>query len=211
MRRSESVVVLLGLALTLIACEPRQPAPQKPPATTGVETSGTPPAAPAATPPAAGARPDVAAHDAFLDPDSSAFAAHPVAMWKGPLAAPVITDDVRSWRTRIREAGSGGVNFAGVYTLLRFGCGTGCTSALVIDRRDGAVLDFPLGGEDYVALEITVRPDSELVRSAWEGPYPAQECFLESWLWRDGRLTSLGDRKAYPKAPDANCPFGFER
>ena len=47
-----------------------------------------------------------------------------------------------AFRTRLREAFEGGVNFAGHYILTGWGCGTGCTSGAIIDARTGRVY-FP--------------------------------------------------------------------
>lgn len=47
-----------------------------------------------------------------------------------------------TFRTRLREALKGGVNFAGHYILTGWGCGTGCTNGAVIDARTGRVY-FP--------------------------------------------------------------------
>src|SRR5690242_19062012 len=47
-----------------------------------------------------------------------------------------------SFRTRLREALRGGVNFAGHYIVAGWGCGTGCISGAIIDGRTGRVY-FP--------------------------------------------------------------------
>ncbi len=47
-----------------------------------------------------------------------------------------------TFRTRLREALAGGVNFAGHFILTGWGCGTGCTNGAVIDARTGRVF-FP--------------------------------------------------------------------
>lgn len=52
-----------------------------------------------------------------------------------------------SFRTRLREGYAEGVNFAGHYTLVGWGCGTGCIDAAIIDAKTGKIY-FPdeLGG-----------------------------------------------------------------
>ena len=52
-----------------------------------------------------------------------------------------------AFRTRLREGAKEGVNFAGRFTLVSWGCGTGCLQAVIIDARTGRVF-FPdaLGG-----------------------------------------------------------------
>lgn len=50
--------------------------------------------------------------------------------------------NARMFRTNLREAAKGGVNFAGHYTIATWGCGTNCTESGVIDQRNGRVF-FP--------------------------------------------------------------------
>ena len=47
-----------------------------------------------------------------------------------------------TFRTRLREALRGQVNFAGRYILTGWGCGTGCSYGAIIDARTGRVY-FP--------------------------------------------------------------------
>ena len=47
--------------------------------------------------------------------------------------------DARSMRTRLSEGLRGGVNFAGHYVLVGWGCGTGCISGAIIDAASGMV------------------------------------------------------------------------
>lgn len=50
--------------------------------------------------------------------------------------------DVRMFRTNLRNAAKGGVNFAGHYVLTGWGCGTNCSQWAIIDARNGRVF-FP--------------------------------------------------------------------
>ena len=50
--------------------------------------------------------------------------------------------DARMFRTNLRNAAKGGVNFAGHYILTGWGCGTNCSSWAIIDARNGKVF-FP--------------------------------------------------------------------
>lgn len=54
------------------------------------------------------------------------------------------------YRTRLNEAASGGVNFAGGFIIANWGCGTGCGTGAVIDAKTGAVY-FPKELSGYVA------------------------------------------------------------
>jgi hypothetical protein len=50
--------------------------------------------------------------------------------------------EARTFRTRLREANSGGINFAGHYVIATWGCGTGCLYGAVINTWNGRVY-FP--------------------------------------------------------------------
>lgn len=73
----------------------------------------------------------------------------PAPVYKGR-SAPLNLRSARgaySMRTRLREGYAEGVNFAGHYILVGWGCGTGCVDAAIIDAKSGKVY-FPdeLGG-----------------------------------------------------------------
>ncbi|HEY0322416.1 MAG TPA: hypothetical protein VGC66_15780 [Pyrinomonadaceae bacterium] len=77
------------------------------------------------------------------------FEAYAVPVYKGKVA-PVNLKSAKgasSFRTRLREGAQQGVNFAGHYTLVVWGCGTGCGDVGIIDAKTGTVY-FPkeLGG-----------------------------------------------------------------
>ena len=50
----------------------------------------------------------------------------------------------RNFRTRLREGAGRGPNFAGGYTVVHWGCGTGCAQIAVADARTGLVYWPPL-------------------------------------------------------------------
>lgn len=50
--------------------------------------------------------------------------------------------EARRYRTNLRTAAKGRVNFAGHFILTTWGCGTNCTESAIIDARDGRVF-FP--------------------------------------------------------------------
>lgn len=58
--------------------------------------------------------------------------------------------DARMFRTRLREALRGGVNFAGRYIVATWGCGTGCVSGAIIEARTGKVF-FPKELSPFIA------------------------------------------------------------
>lgn len=61
----------------------------------------------------------------------------------------------------ITEAARKGPNFARAYTVVTFGCGTGCQSVLVIDARNGTVWTTPKPATHGVSY----RKDSRLLVS----------------------------------------------
>lgn len=61
-------------------------------------------------------------------------------IYKGKLAIPVLrTPDDREYRTRIRRGAAEGANFAGHYAVVILGCGTQCSSFLIVDIQSGRV------------------------------------------------------------------------
>jgi len=95
-------------------------------------------------------------------------------VYKGRIA-PVILDTKRArmFRSRLREDSRRGPNFAGHYTVVFWGCGTGCAQVAVVDARTGKVYWPPI---DYVDIPVSpeegdadatphrnFRPDSKLL------------------------------------------------
>src|SRR5512140_2109705 len=70
------------------------------------------------------------------------FSKYPAAVEKPRVKSVDFRHDAsaRSFRTRLTEAFRGGVNFAGHYVLVGWGCGTGCTNGAIIDTRTGKVI-----------------------------------------------------------------------
>jgi len=62
-------------------------------------------------------------------------------IYRGKPARPVITGEFRMFRTRIREGAKSDVEFAGHYTIPRWGCGTECNAFLIVDSISGKVYD----------------------------------------------------------------------
>lgn len=61
--------------------------------------------------------------------------------YRGVPARPIITKEFRGFRTRIREGAKSDVEFAGHYTVPRWGCGTECNAFVVVDSIGGKVYD----------------------------------------------------------------------
>jgi len=70
------------------------------------------------------------------------FSDYPVkSIYKGPHAKPKMDVGQRRFRTRIKEDSRPPVEFAGHYTMPRFGCGALCTMFFIVDAVSGKVYD----------------------------------------------------------------------
>jgi hypothetical protein len=77
----------------------------------------------------------------------------------------------RTMRTRLSEALSGGINFAGHYIVASWGCGTGCISGAIIEAKTGKVYwPLPLNalsvwydGQNYADEPIAFHKNSRLL------------------------------------------------
>jgi len=78
--------------------------------------------------------------------------------------------DLRNFRTRINRAVRDGINFAGHYILAGWGCGTGCTNAVIIDAIKGKTYTpvelagvSAVYGEGYSDVQLEFRKNSALL------------------------------------------------
>jgi hypothetical protein len=72
------------------------------------------------------------------------FRDHPAKqIYKGKPAPPLLTKDQRSFRTMIRRGAKSRVEFAGHYTVPRWGCGSSCSQLVIVDSITGKVYDVP--------------------------------------------------------------------
>ena len=61
-------------------------------------------------------------------------------LFRGTPVPPVPSSrKARMFRTQLRRQAATGPNFAGHFTLVRFGCGAGCVTGAVVDARSGRV------------------------------------------------------------------------
>src|SRR5436190_805590 len=69
------------------------------------------------------------------------FSQYPVTIEKARIKAIDFkkNPDARTYKTRLIHGLEGGVNFAGHYIIVGWGCGTGCTNAAVIDTFNGNI------------------------------------------------------------------------
>lgn len=90
----------------------------------------------------------------------STFEDYKVEVYKGELAAPDFSTDPDAKRfiTRITNECKNGINFAGHYTLVIWGCGSPCQNGVVVDRKTGAIL-----GNYGTSLGSKFRKDSRMI------------------------------------------------
>src|SRR5229473_6874968 len=75
-------------------------------------------------------------------------------IYQGQPARPIITKEFRSFRTMIRNGADSDVEFAGHYTIPRWGCGTDCNGFVIVDSISGRVYDgFGVAGLPFDWLE----------------------------------------------------------
>lgn len=84
--------------------------------------------------------------------------------------------DFNSYRTRIREGMRDGPNFAGRYSVVQIGCGTGCSFVIIGDNKTGRPSSFPRGGEDSLYLNLKHQLDSRLMTTQYSRD---DRCFIE--------------------------------
>lgn len=92
--------------------------------------------------------------------------------------------DFNTYRTRIRDGMRAGPNYAGRYSVIQIGCGTGCSFVIVGDNQTGRPINFPRGGEDNMYLQLSFQLDSRLLAAQWANS-DGDKCYVE-WFDFDG-------------------------
>ena len=97
--------------------------------------------------------------DVTSDTDTPRFEDMPVAGKFNGRPAPVklSTAEARRYRTVIREGAREGPNFAGHYTIVTWGCGSGCVQFAIVDAKTGAVYSPRF----YVAARVHVDEEAQ--------------------------------------------------
>lgn len=88
------------------------------------------------------------------------FEDFPAALYTGPLAEPDFSSNAfaRQFKTRITEGCEAGINYAGQYTLVTWGCGSPCQVGVVVDRKTGKIYE---GHQTSLGSEF--KKDSKLI------------------------------------------------
>lgn len=137
------------------------------------------------------------------------FESYPAQVYKGRVA-PVRINNPRSrtFKTRLREGAKDGVNFAGHYTVVQWGCGAGCLDAAIVDAKTGSVYfpgetsDFAVwfwGDKDYDALQF--KPNSRLIvlsgspASELNKAEPKYGLFYYEWTGSGLKLIKVVEKK----------------
>jgi hypothetical protein len=133
-------------------------------------------------------------------------------IYKGPVADVRLDGRrARMFRTRLREDSRGGPNFAGRYTVVIWGCGTGCAQMGVVDSKTGRVYFPPVEYMDIIDTENEAahsewfRLDSRLLRITQSyydsmGGYTAYYYLFEGGRFR---LLRKSVEQRLPPAADA--------
>lgn len=135
---------------------------------------------------------------------ADSFEQHVVSVYHGPSAKPNFQSlpGSRMFRTKINEGIKQGVNFAGHYAIVTFGCGTSCTFSFLVDVKSGKIFDFPLGGEKNFDLLLDYRSDSKLLKASWiEGDDPIDNpiCVCQEFVLKGTAFKPLYQIKAKGK------------
>ncbi|TBY62810.1 hypothetical protein E0H46_26840 [Rhizobium leguminosarum bv. viciae] len=135
---------------------------------------------------------------AFKKPDATDF---PVGrVYRGKTANPDFSGSnahFRDFRTRIRQGMAGGPGFAGEYSVIQFGCGTGCSAVIVASNKTGRPYSFPRGGEDNMYLTLKYQLDSRLMVAQW-GSYDSGKCIMEYFDFANGIWSAIARREIGP-------------
>ena len=115
---------------------------------------------------------------------------------------PNLVGSFYDYRTRIREGWRGEPNLAGHYVVIRWGCGTGCTTGVIGNKRTGELHWLELGGEDYPYLQLRFAADGNYILATWEeAPHL---CANQMFMW-DGRKMVPQEQIELRKTRESNC------
>ena len=138
-------------------------------------------------------------------PSFSDFAAKDI--YRGEPARPIITKEFRSFRAMIRKGANSDVEFAGHYTIPRWGCGTDCNGFVIVDSISGRVyagvgvagLPFKWlekhGGEEMDRMVF--HPNSRLLKI--NACPKEQNCGLYDYVMVEGKGLKLIRKELLPE------------
>jgi hypothetical protein len=129
-------------------------------------------------------------------------------IFHGAPAPPILSKGQRAFRTTIREGAKSRVEFAGHYTVPRFGCGMDCSGLYIVDSVNGRVYDVPFSIErlpqEWIEeqpgdepLRFEFHPDSRLFRV--NGCINETNCGLYDYIMVDGKGLRLIFKQLLPE------------
>ncbi|HZV17372.1 MAG TPA: hypothetical protein VFF84_01620 [Sphingobium sp.] len=112
---------------------------------------------------------------------------------QGEPVHPDYTADAAMYRTMIRRGIESGPNAGGYYVIIPIGCGSSCTVVEMVDLRNGTLLDFPVGGEEFYQLALAFKRDSRLIVADWKDPSDGRfnRCVRRFYEIADGEVILL--------------------
>ena len=126
-------------------------------------------------------------------------------IYNGRPAKPVLgTPDERQYRTRIRQGAAAGANFAGHYAVVILGCGTQCSSFLIVDVQSGRV--FARAQKEYTCQPYYNLDSRLLVTDVCTGATTGTGCTRAFWEWSGTELRFL---TRTPISCDPDPPKGY--
>lgn len=137
------------------------------------------------------------------------FGDYPVReIYSGTPAIPKLSKGQRTFRTMIRRGAENKVEFAGHYTVPRWGCGTSCNQFAIADSVTGTVYDVPFAVvqfpgawfdkhkmDTYKRMEFY--PSSRLMKIS--GCPNERDCGFYDYVMVEGRGLELVRKELLPK------------
>jgi hypothetical protein len=119
-------------------------------------------------------------------------------MFRGQPVPPILSSHkAREFRTVLRREAASGPNFAGHFTIARWGCGAGCVSWAIIDARSGAVWFAPFTVWDargiadlelaQHSINFQLNSDLVIVNGALDG----EGAGTYYYRWRNGAVSKI--------------------
>jgi len=114
----------------------------------------------------------------------------------------------KTFRTRIKNGMKAGPSFAGEYSVIQIGCGSGCSFVVVASNRTGQAFNFPRGGEENMYLALKYRLSSRLLTAQWAS-YDDDKCYVERFEfsgsdWKSLSKDAVGNLEACYKPIEDN-------
>ena len=115
---------------------------------------------------------------------------------------PNLVGGFREYRTRIREGWKDKPNLAGIFVVIRWGCGTGCTHGVVGNKETGQLYWLELGGEDYPYLQLEHTWGWDHLTATWQPR--GDVCASQMFRWTGTRMEPQED-PVYRKRTGEDC------